>query len=414
MSNSVDFYDAEWDAEVKRQSYRSAAISWTIAAVATPFFAFFEKNGNEHHFYRTLLFFLGISTVLLLAVLLRKKMKFSPFVNTFGGSLVISIVACYLCATSTVDNVHHYLLVLSLISISKGLLYLIKVRDLVLLSIISHAAAVTTILVIREEPFMEITDIRSTILFQALLLLFAFSGANIRYRLSKESFINALKVSEENKKSDRLLRNILPLEIAEELKLTGAAKSKSYTMATVMFTDFKNFTGTSEKICAELLVEEINTCFSAFDTILRKYDIEKIKTIGDSYMCASGIPAFSQHQAVDMLNAAFEIRDFMLARKAEKEKTGEIGFEIRIGIHTGPVVAGVVGLDKYAYDIWGDTVNVAARMEKSSESGKVNVSGSTYELVKNRFRFTYRGKIATKNKGEADMYFADAALAVRS
>jgi class 3 adenylate cyclase len=407
MADHITFYDLEWESEVRKQSYRSAGTSWTIAAIATPFFAFFERDDTPQHFHRTLYFFLAISALLILAILLRKKIRFTPFINVFGGSVVISVVACYLCAFTAVENVHHYLLVLSLISISKGLLYIIKARDLIVLSLISHAAAYFIILWVRKEPVLEITDIRSTLLFQGILLLFAFSGSNIRYKLSKESFINALRVSEENRRNDLLLRNILPSEVAEELKTTGAAKAKSYTMATVMFTDFKNFTGISEKICAELVVDELHACFSAFDMIVRKHNIEKIKTIGDAYMCASGVPAHSQHHALDMMRAAIEIRDFMTERKAAKEKLGETVFEIRIGIHTGPVVAGVVGLEKYAYDIWGDTVNVASRMEKNSESGKVNISGSTYELVKNHFRFMHRGKITIKNKGDIDMYYAD-------
>ncbi|MFT3907998.1 MAG: adenylate/guanylate cyclase domain-containing protein [Ferruginibacter sp.] len=178
-------------------------------------------------------------------------------------------------------------------------------------------------------------------------------------------------------------------------------------MVTVMLTDFKDFTSVSEKVSAELLVEEIHTCFSAFDDILHKYKIEKIKTIGDAYLCASGLPVSNYTHAVDILNAAFEIRDYMLRRKKEKESRGEIPFEIRIGVHTGPVVAGIVGVKKYAYDIWGDTVNLAARMEQNSEAGKINISGATYELVKNKFNCFHRGKIQAKNKGEIDMYFVE-------
>jgi len=215
------------------------------------------------------------------------------------------------------------------------------------------------------------------------------------------------KTKNEKKKSDALLLNILPTEVANELKTSGTSKAKAFTMVTVMFTDFKDFTTVSEKISAELLVDEIHHCFSAFDNILHKYKIEKIKTIGDAYLCASGLPVSSYTHAADMLHAAFEIRDFMLQRKKEKESIGEIPFELRIGIHTGPVVAGIVGVKKYAYDIWGDTVNIAARMEQNSEAGKVNISGATYELVKEKFNCEHRGKISAKNKGEIDMYFVE-------
>jgi adenylate cyclase len=240
------------------------------------------------------------------------------------------------------------------------------------------------------------------------VLLFAFVFFRQRNRISREIKISEEErktAEEERKKSEELLLNILPYEVAEELKTTGISKAKTYSMVSVMFTDFKDFTRVSEKISAELLVSEIHYCFSAFDRIIEKYKIEKIKTIGDAYMCASGLPVLNYTHATDLVEAAMEIRDFMLARKREKEAKGEIAFELRIGINTGAVVAGIVGVKKYAYDIWGDTVNIAARMEQNSEAGKINISGSTYLLVKDKFNCTYRGKIAAKNKGEVEMYF---------
>ena len=215
-------------------------------------------------------------------------------------------------------------------------------------------------------------------------------------------------IAESKKRSDELLLNILPIEVAEELKLTGHCQAKTFSMVTIMFADFKDFTSVSEKVSAELLVDEINYCFSAFDLILPKYKVEKIKTVGDAYICVGGMPTLNFTHAPDVISAALEIRNFMLERKKEKETRGEIPFELRIGIHTGPVVAGIVGVKKYAYDIWGDTVNLAARMESSGEAGKINISGVTYTLVKDKFNCTYRGKIVAKNKGEVDMYFVEA------
>lgn len=236
-----------------------------------------------------------------------------------------------------------------------------------------------------------------------LLLLFVFKN----YKNQKKS---TEIIIQEKQRSEDLLLNILPAEMAEELKTNGITKAKAFTMVTVMFTDFKDFTGISEKVSAELLVDEIHHCFSAFDLILQKYKIEKIKTIGDAYMCASGLPVPSYTHATDMIQAAIEFQHYMLERKKEKESRGEIPFLLRIGIHTGPVVAGIVGIKKYAYDIWGDTVNLAARMEQNSESGKINISGSTYELVKDKFNCVHRGKIQAKNKGEIDMYFVSHSL----
>jgi class 3 adenylate cyclase len=222
-----------------------------------------------------------------------------------------------------------------------------------------------------------------------------------RRRITKEK-----KRSDElRKRSDELLLNILPAETAEELKLTGEAKAKNFDWVTVMFTDFKDFTKISDTLSPTDLVAELHYLFQAFDNIIHKYNIEKIKTIGDSYMAAGGLPVANQTHAKDLVNAAIEIVAFMEKHKLQRIEENKPVFEIRIGINTGPVVAGIVGVKKFQYDIWGDTVNLASRMESSGEPGKVNISGSTYELVKNDFTCTYRGKIQAKNKGEVDMYF---------
>lgn len=215
------------------------------------------------------------------------------------------------------------------------------------------------------------------------------------------------KITEEKKRSDELLLNILPIETAEELKATGSAKAKSFDQVTVMFTDFKNFTQASEKLTAEELVKEINYCYSEFDKIITKYGIEKIKTIGDSYMCAGGLPVTNKTHCEDLILAGLEMQQFIERNKKERANTSQIYFELRLGIHTGPVVAGIVGIRKFAYDIWGSTVNIASRMESNGEPGKVNISQDTYNLIKDKFDCIYRGKISAKNIGEIDMYFVN-------
>ena len=217
-----------------------------------------------------------------------------------------------------------------------------------------------------------------------------------------------VEVEKQKAKSDELLLNILPSEVAEELKANGATKAKDFSEVTVLFTDFKNFTVMSEQLSAQELVNEINYCYSAFDNIITKHGIEKIKTIGDSYMCAGGLPVANKTNAEDTVKAALEIRDFVNNEKQKRQSENKPFFEIRIGCNTGPVVAGIVGIKKFAYDIWGDTVNIASRMESSGEPGKINISGSTYELVKNKFSCIHRGKIEAKNKGMIDMYFVEA------
>lgn len=234
------------------------------------------------------------------------------------------------------------------------------------------------------------------------------TGQRNKIQQQKEAIQSQYEIIEiEREKSDRLLLNILPEETAAELKEKGRATPQHYEMVSVLFTDFKGFTMVAEKLTPEEVVGELDRCFLEFDKIADKYNLEKIKTIGDAYMCAGGLPVANTTNPVDTVSAALEIRDFMEAERERREKRGEQYWQLRIGINTGPVVAGVVGKNKFAYDIWGDAVNVASRMESSGEPGKVNISGTTYELVKDHFSCTYRGKIAAKNKGEVDMYFVE-------
>ncbi len=213
------------------------------------------------------------------------------------------------------------------------------------------------------------------------------------------------ELSIEKKKSDDLLLNILPEGIADELKQTGRTIPRSYEVATVMFTDFENFTSKSEKLSPEELVTLLDTCFKKFDEIISKYNIEKIKTIGDAYLCVSGLPDAKDHSASNVVAAAVEIIETINALK--QNANDNVYFDVRIGIHTGPLVAGVVGDKKFAYDIWGDTVNTAARMEQNSEPNKINISQSTYDLVKEKYQCNFRGKRAAKNKGMIEMYFVE-------
>ena len=204
----------------------------------------------------------------------------------------------------------------------------------------------------------------------------------------------------EKQKSDDLLLNILPLEVAEELKEKGRAEAKYFENVTVLFTDFVNFTSISATLTPKELVAEIDRCFKEFDNIIERNGLEKIKTIGDAYMAVGGLPVTSADHAIQVINAAIEIRNFIDEQTLNGGKFG-----IRIGMHSGPVIAGIVGSKKFSYDIWGDTVNTASRLESNSEKGKINISGVTYELVKDHFECEYRGKIAVKGKGELDMYF---------
>ncbi len=237
--------------------------------------------------------------------------------------------------------------------------------------------------------------------FAVLLLVMA-----ILFRSYRRQQRSNILLSKEKKRSDDLLLNILPAEVAEELKDNGTSAAKQYEEVSVLFTDFVNFTGTAEKLSPQALVKELHECFSAFDAIMERNGLEKIKTIGDAYMAVCGLPLTDERHAQRTVQAALEIRDF-IAERAKRERA----FQIRIGVNSGPVVAGIVGVKKFAYDIWGDTVNTANRMESAGEAGKVNISESTYELVKDDFQCTPRGKVMAKGKGEVEMYFLENAVA---
>jgi len=239
--------------------------------------------------------------------------------------------------------------------------------------------------------------------FSSFLIFLLALGLFRRYQFIKKT--NHI-IEKEKNRSDNLLLNILPEETAYELKQSGKVQAKRFDSVTVLFTDFEGFTHYAEKLSPEKLVESVDFYFSKFDAIMEKYDLEKIKTVGDSYMCAGGLPFPTEDHAYKMVLAAFEIAEFV--NESKKQQTpDQTRFEIRIGISTGPLVAGVVGIKKFAYDIWGDTVNIASRMETNSEPGKVNISEYTYQLIKDSFDCEYRGEIEVKNRGMMKMYFVN-------
>lgn len=213
------------------------------------------------------------------------------------------------------------------------------------------------------------------------------------------------EIEEERRKSDVLLRNILPDEVAEELKTRGYATPHNYESATVLFTDFVNFTSLSTKLTPKELIDELDTCFLAFDEICERHGLEKIKTIGDAYMCAGGLPIPNETHAGDAVRAALDMCAWLEKRNADNANA--VFRYMRVGIHTGPVVAGVIGKNKFAYDIWGDAVNLAARLEELGEPNRVNISAETAKAVKGSFEIIHRGEKEVHNKGLVNMYFVE-------
>ncbi len=252
-------------------------------------------------------------------------------------------------------------------------------------------------------------DQKRVFLFGGIGLLILAGGLWSRLRHTNRS---QRLIRLERDRSDKLLLNILPGTVAEELKTHGRAEARSVEGVSVLFTDFLGFTSLCERLSARELVQEVDTCFRAFDGIVAKHRIEKIKTIGDAYMCAGGLPGPRAHSARDTVLAALEMQEWLSRRAASQNSQPKPIFAMRVGIHTGQVVAGIVGDSKFQYDIWGDTVNTAARLENAGIAGEVNISAATYEEIKDcpGFTFTPRGLVEVKGKGALQMYYVRRAL----
>ncbi len=248
------------------------------------------------------------------------------------------------------------------------------------------------------------------IIFFFVIQLFVYSYLNSVFARKQKNLEDLLKkkdeeLRKEKKKTEEILANILPKGSADELMAKGKVSKTKYNFVTVLFSDIQGFTQIAEEMNPEVLIDELDKFFFHFDSVVEKYRIEKIKTIGDAYMCAGGIPERNRTNPVEVILAALEMQQYMEGLKQSSLAQGMKYWDIRIGIHTGTVIAGVVGHKKMSYDIWGDTVNTASRMESSGEAGKINISGTTYEFAKDFFVCEHRGRMPVKYKGEIDMYF---------
>ncbi len=233
----------------------------------------------------------------------------------------------------------------------------------------------------------------------------AFAFATFHYNTKVKEFTNTKLLHEERERNEALLLNILPTQTVKELKENGTATPHFHEIATVLFTDFEKFSEQTATLDPTLLITLLNDYFIAFDAICKKHNLEKIKTIGDAYMAVSGVPISNENHALNACNAALEMQLFVSDYKHKALINNFLYFEMRVGVHSGALVSGVVGSDKFSFDIWGNTVNTAARMEAKGEIGKVNISANTYTLVQSYFECESRGKKEIKHLGEIEMYF---------
>jgi adenylate cyclase len=278
-----------------------------------------------------------------------------------------------------------------------------KTARSVLAVLLFCGAAVTLLLLEYTHPELirQFSSQRERLFDVAGNLVFAqvFTGAIVQ--------VLSQNLNQERRKSDQLLRNVLPESIALELKQTEKVQPVEYECASVLFTDFVGFTQIAESFTPQRVVAELDACFSKFDEIAKRHNLEKIKTIGDAYMAVGGVPVTNRTHAVDCVLAGLEIEQVISELREKAVAEDRPYWQIRVGIHSGELVAGVVGSEKFSYDVWGDTVNTASRCESSGEAGRVNISAATYELVKEFFDCKYRGKVSAKNKGEIEMYFVE-------
>lgn len=259
-------------------------------------------------------------------------------------------------------------------------------------------------LMMRIKTQLELADAREQL--ETLVQQMEISSGMLK-NSSEEIRRQKKELESERNKSEALLLNVLPPVVAQELKLKGSVTPLHIPIVSVLFADLAGFTILSNGLSPAELVGELSYLFVELDAIIQRNNLEKIKTMGDGYMAAGGVPIPNGSNPVDAVNAGLEMLRFINQVKEENKKSGKPPWEIRIGIHTGPVIAGVIGKTKFTYDIWGSTVNIANRLESGGEPGKVNISGITYQLVKDKFKCKARGKIEVKNMGKIDMYFVE-------
>ena len=399
-----------WEDDLDKSATRYHTYGAWIAIIFDPVFGITDYLNIPHAFAEIMTLRVSIAVITVFTLLAHKRKLINSKMLIFIPFLLISLQNAYTYSVIQLDDFTGHSLNYLALFIGAGMFVLWNWY---------YSLAIIVPSILASAYFFQMNhhmNMQEALVNGGLLLLvvaiFMFLLIETRYRLtiSVIKFKIALMeandaVAEEKAQSDKLLRNILPDEVADELKTTGKANAKHYPKVSVLFTDFKGFTARSASMTPEEVIEELNKCFSAFDAIVEKYNLEKIKTIGDAYMCAGGLPVGNDTNPVDAIRAGLAIQEYMTAYKNECISKGEPYYECRLGINTGEVVAGVVGTKKFAYDIWGDTVNTASRAESTGALGKVNITESTYELVKDIFQCEYRGDIEVKGKGQMKMYF---------
>ncbi len=332
----------------------------------------------------------------------RRKYFYAKMLFSFTGILQLGMMNVFEGRDSRIDLFFFGTMIAPFFIFNRNEKKYIFITVIIILTeyfIINHSGMITPWILFTPESVRMLNILNEAVVFAVIILEGVY--------FYKSLLLAEEKAETEQKKSDSLLLNILPEEVASELKLNGKTVPRHIPNAVIVFTDFAGFTLLSEKMSAEELIMELDFCFTEFDSIIKKYKLEKLKTIGDAYMFAGGLLHTGTDFSFRCVSASLEIRDFILNRKNEMSSLGKSYWDIRIGIHKGPVAAGVIGKSKFSFDVWGDTVNTASRLESSGVPGKVNISESVKTDVSELFNLEYRGEIYAKSKGNLPMYFAE-------
>jgi class 3 adenylate cyclase len=402
---SLTFLDSELE-KVYLESYfhkilPQVKVALLLAIALYSLFAFLDvwivpESKNQITFIR---FAIVIPSLLLVFILtyLSHFSKYWPWLMSLVGlEMGVGITAMVVDSQELGSTLYPtgILLVVMWVYVFSGLRF-IQATITCLLIMLSYSTVALTINVIPFPVYLN-----HSFFLMASIVIGAFAGYSLE-NYSRSDFINNRLIQSERLKSEKLLLNVLPESIADELKRSTDTIAESFESITILFADIVGFTKFSSSTSPKELVDLLNQIFSMFDEIVDRYGAEKIKTIGDAYMVAGGLPQRSDNHAEAIACLALDMRETLDQFNINAKQD----FNIRIGIHTGPVVAGVIGIRKFSYDIWGDSVNTASRMESHGISGQIQVTNATYAILKDTFIFEKRGEIEVKGKGKMKTYF---------
>jgi adenylate cyclase len=365
---------------------------WIIGAVI-----FYITNPIQY-LNEVILIISAVFPIFIFMLTLLKKERFEKYTHTIAviSNFVAASIVLYI--GHMLPNEIYPVMVALILVIFFGL-YLYRINKISTIILVTYYS-VTFLFLLTSSSGLKSIDFYIALLYNIIIPVFTITASHASEKKEREIYLYQLMINEERKHSDKLLLNILPFEIAMRLKKGELIIADNYDQCTVLFADIAGFTSLSNKLKPKKIVYLLNHIFSSIDEFTQQYQLEKIKTIGDEYMVVGGINS-KESGVEEIANLAIEIQEFF----KNDSIVHEFSLKIRIGFHTGPITAGVIGITKFSYDIWGDTVNVASRMESNSMVGKINVSQKSMKLLQSKFLFESRAPMNIKGKGMMNTFF---------